>query len=72
MATLGFIGLGAMGAPMAGGVSAAEAGTLSIMVGGDAGVYERCRALLATIGQTITYIGKSGAGQVAKAVNSAI
>ncbi len=62
-------GIGMLDAPVSGGVAAAEAGTLSIMVGGDPGVYERCRPLLAVLGHTITYIGNSGAGQVAKACN---
>ena len=62
-------GISMLDAPVSGGVAAAEAGTLSIMVGGDPGVYERCRPLLAVLGHTITYIGDSGAGQVAKACN---
>jgi 3-hydroxyisobutyrate dehydrogenase-like beta-hydroxyacid dehydrogenase len=62
-------GISMLDAPVSGGVAAAEAGTLSIMVGGDRGVYERCRPLLAVLGHTITYIGNSGAGQVAKACN---
>lgn len=62
-------GISMLDAPVSGGVAAAEAGTLSIMVGGDPGVYERCRPLLAVLGHTITYIGNSGAGQVAKACN---
>ena len=62
-------GISMLDAPVSGGVAAAEAGTLSIMVGGDAGVYDRCRPLLAVLGHTITYIGQSGAGQVAKACN---
>jgi 2-hydroxy-3-oxopropionate reductase len=62
-------GISMLDAPVSGGVAAAEAGTLSIMVGGDAGVYERCRPLLAALGHTITHIGESGAGQVAKACN---
>ena len=62
-------GISMLDAPVSGGVAAAEAGTLSIMVGGDPAVYERCRPLLAVLGHTITYIGNSGAGQVAKACN---
>lgn len=62
-------GISMLDAPVSGGVAAAEAGTLSIMVGGDPGVYERCRPLLAVLGHTLTYIGNSGAGQVAKACN---
>ena len=47
----------------------AEAGTLTIMAGGDEDVLERCRAILECYGKTIVHIGPSGAGQVAKACN---
>jgi 2-hydroxy-3-oxopropionate reductase len=56
-------------APVSGGAAVAEAGALSIMVGGEAGVLERCRPVLAAYGQTIVHIGPSGAGQIAKACN---
>ena len=56
-------------APVSGGYQAAEAGTLSIMVGGDAAVLERCRPVLAAMGSTISHIGDAGAGQVCKACN---
>lgn len=56
-------------APVSGGVGAAEAATLSIMVGGDQGVFERCRPILERVGRTVIYIGASGAGQIAKACN---
>jgi 2-hydroxy-3-oxopropionate reductase len=62
-------GIFMLDAPVSGGVGAAEAGTLSIMVGGDTAVYERCRPILSAFGQTITHMGGSGAGQVAKACN---
>lgn len=56
-------------APVSGGEPGAIAGTLSIMVGGDERVFERMRPLLECLGKTLVYIGGSGAGQVAKAVN---
>ena len=56
-------------APVSGGFQGAEAGTLSIMVGGDAAVLERCRPILAAMGTTINHIGDAGAGQVCKACN---
>jgi 3-hydroxyisobutyrate dehydrogenase-like beta-hydroxyacid dehydrogenase len=62
-------GIEMLDAPVSGGVTAAAAGTLSIMVGGDEAVYERCRPVLSSLGSTLTYIGPSGAGQVAKACN---
>jgi 2-hydroxy-3-oxopropionate reductase len=56
-------------APVSGGYQGAEAGTLSIMVGGDQAVLERCRPALTAMGTTISHIGDSGAGQVCKACN---
>jgi len=56
-------------APVSGGEPGAIAGTLSIMVGGKAKVFERMKPLLGCIGKTLVYIGDSGAGQVAKACN---
>lgn len=59
-------------APVSGGAQGAEAGTLAIMVGGDAQVLERARALLACLGTKITHVGPSGSGQVAKACNQLV
>src|SRR5690606_30277904 len=58
--------------PGCGGSEGAERGTLSIMVGGPAEALERVRPLLEVLGKTITHVGASGAGQVAKAVNQVI
>src|SRR5579862_9697701 len=55
--------------PVSGGVEGARDATLAIMVGGEAGAFERARPLLATIGKTVTYFGPSGSGQAAKATN---
>lgn len=56
-------------APVSGGQIGAENGTLTIMVGGDAAALERARPTLEAYGKTITHIGDSGAGQVAKCCN---
>lgn len=55
--------------PVSGGEVGAVNGTLTIMVGGKAEALERARPALQAMGQTITHIGASGAGQVAKACN---
>jgi len=55
--------------PVSGGVEGARDGTLAIMVGGDAGAFERARPILEALGRTITYFGPSGSGQAAKATN---
>jgi 3-hydroxyisobutyrate dehydrogenase-like beta-hydroxyacid dehydrogenase len=62
-------GVTMLDAPVSGGAMAAEAGTLSIMVGGDEAAFERARPVLECYGRTIRRIGPSGAGQVAKACN---
>ena len=57
-------------APVSGGPQGAEAGTLSIMVGGPATALETAHPVLEAMGTTITHVGEeSGSGQVAKACN---
>ncbi|MBN2113289.1 MAG: NAD(P)-dependent oxidoreductase [Acidimicrobiia bacterium] len=56
-------------APVSGGSEGAARGTLSIMVGGDAAQVERARPYLEAYGTTITHVGPTGAGQMAKLVN---
>jgi 3-hydroxyisobutyrate dehydrogenase len=56
-------------APVSGGEGGAIAGTLSIMVGGDTAILERCRPVLEAMGKTITYIGGHGMGQTTKLMN---
>lgn len=56
-------------APISGGSEGAVNGTLSIMVGGDGDQLERAMTYLTAIGTTITHVGPTGAGQLAKAVN---
>ncbi len=59
----------ALDAPVSGGDVGAKAGTLAIMVGGPRKAFGRVLPVLQAIGKTITYVGESGAGQVAKACN---
>jgi 3-hydroxyisobutyrate dehydrogenase len=56
-------------APVSGGDVGARAGTLAIMAGGDAAVFERCLPVLQAMGKTIVHVGPSGAGQVVKCCN---
>lgn len=56
-------------APVSGGTPAAAQGTLTIMVGGDAALLERCRPLLETMGRQIVHVGPVGQGKVVKMVN---
>jgi len=56
-------------APVSGGDVGAIAGTLAIMVGGPEDVFRSVLPVLEAIGKSITHVGESGAGQVAKACN---
>lgn len=56
-------------APVTGGVVAAEAGRLVIMVGGEATMLDAQRELFACYGQRVTHLGDNGAGQAAKIAN---
>lgn len=62
-------GMHFLDAPVSGGQPGAEAGTLTIMVGGDEAALEKARPALQAYGKTITHIGGAGAGQVAKCAN---
>lgn len=55
--------------PVSGGEVGAINGTLTVMVGGKHSALEQVRPVLEAMGKTITWIGESGAGQVAKACN---
>lgn len=62
-------GAGYLDAPVSGGTTGAEAGTLTVMVGGDKGQYERALPLLQRVGKKIVYAGPVGAGAVVKLMN---
>lgn len=65
-------GVPALDAPVSGGDIGARAGTLTIMVGGPQDAFERARPLFEAMGKTVTWIGESGAGQIAKAANQIV
>lgn len=56
--------------PVSGGPHGAEAGTLAIMVGGEASALERARPALAALSARLVHVSGSGAGNVAKLVNN--
>lgn len=56
-------------APVSGGPAGAEEASLTIMVGGDAGVLARARPALQALGPNIHHVGPSGSGTVVKIVN---
>lgn len=62
-------GVSSLDAPVSGGDIGARDGTLAIMVGGPSEAFERVLPVFRVIGKTITHVGDSGAGQIAKAAN---
>ncbi|MRX49058.1 3-hydroxyisobutyrate dehydrogenase [Paracoccus sp. S-4012] len=65
-------GLGALDAPVSGGVGGAAAGTLTFMVGGGDAAFEKVRPLFEIMGQKAVHCGEAGAGQSAKICNNMI
>jgi 2-hydroxy-3-oxopropionate reductase len=65
-------GARALDAPVSGGDKGAIAGTLSIMVGGDAADVARAMPLFEAMGKTIVHVGGPGAGQTVKACNQVV
>ena len=63
-------GVELLDAPVSGGSAGAEAGTLTIMVGGKKEVLEKVEPLLKVIGKTIYHVGDIGAGDTLKLVNN--
>jgi 3-hydroxyisobutyrate dehydrogenase len=65
-------GLGALDAPVSGGVGGAAAGTLTFMAGGDAASFATVAPLFEVMGQKAVHCGEAGAGQAAKICNNMI
>ncbi|MGQ0550987.1 MAG: NAD(P)-dependent oxidoreductase [Armatimonadota bacterium] len=64
-------GVGVLDAPVTRGQRAAEAGTLTVLVGGPREVFERCRPVFAAFGRQVFHLDEQvGAGQVAKMANN--
>jgi 3-hydroxyisobutyrate dehydrogenase-like beta-hydroxyacid dehydrogenase len=62
-------GVGYLDAPISGGTTGAEAGTLTIMVGGEKEHFDRVRPMLDVMGQNIHLVGPTGAGATIKLIN---
>jgi 3-hydroxyisobutyrate dehydrogenase-like beta-hydroxyacid dehydrogenase len=63
-------GIAMLEAPVSGGVSRAAAGTIVIMVGGDAGVFEQQLPLLKSFSGEVIHLGEIGFGSTAKLINN--
>jgi 3-hydroxyisobutyrate dehydrogenase-like beta-hydroxyacid dehydrogenase len=62
-------GLSFLDAPVSGGQAGAENGVLSIMIGGDAGVYEKVSTVIDAYAKSHSLLGEVGSGQLAKMMN---
>jgi len=65
-------GLTAVDAPVSGGIAAANAGTLTFMVGGSEEAFGRAEPFLQDMGKAVIRAGGNGAGQAAKICNNMI
>lgn len=65
-------GMSMVDAPVSGGVGGAAAGTLTFMVGGNAGAFEAAKPILEAMGKNIVHTGGPGNGQAAKICNNMI
>ncbi|MBB5709664.1 3-hydroxyisobutyrate dehydrogenase [Sphingomonas xinjiangensis] len=65
-------GLAAVDAPVSGGIAAANAGTLTFMVGGSATAFDKAEPFLSDMGKSVIHAGANGAGQAAKICNNMI
>lgn len=57
-------------APVSGGTAAADAGTLTFMVGGPKEAFDKAKPLLDVMGKNVFHAGAAGNGQVAKIANN--
>lgn len=63
--------IGVLDAPVAGGRRGAEAGTLTVFVGGPTALFDRCRPVFGAFGKEIVHVGERvGMGQVTKLTNN--
>ena len=62
-------GASALDAPVSGGQSGAENGTLTVMVGGDEEDFRKAAAVIAAYARAVNLIGPTGSGQLTKMVN---
>lgn len=65
-------GIGLVDAPLSGGVTGAESGALSVMVGGEAWAVTKAMPVLEAVGSTVVHFGPPGAGEIAKACNQIV
>ncbi len=65
-------GVGFVDAPVSGGTSGAEAGTLTVMLGGEERWVERALEVVRAFSSKAVHVGPVGAGHATKAINNAL
>ena len=65
-------GIGLLDAPVTGSRPKAEDGTLTIMVGGERGAFERALAAFEAMGELVVHLGPQGHGEMAKLINNTL
>lgn len=65
-------GVSVIDSPVSKGIPAAKDGTLTLMIGGEAGTIDKCRGVLMTMAKEILHVGGNGAGHAMKLVNQII
>jgi len=62
-------GIGVLDAPVSGGEAGAKNGRLTVMVGGEAAIFDRTKPMMDCYGVSVMLMGAAGSGQLAKMVN---
>ncbi|WP_331233690.1 NAD(P)-dependent oxidoreductase [Natronorarus salvus] len=69
--SLSEVGVSTLGAPVSGGTYGAEAGTLTVMVGGDPSELDRCRPYVDAFAKNVFHVGEDpGHGHAVKLLNN--
>ncbi|OPY74814.1 MAG: 2-(hydroxymethyl)glutarate dehydrogenase [Syntrophorhabdus sp. PtaU1.Bin058] len=63
-------GVKMLDAPVTGGETGAQAGTLTIIVGGNEDVYKQCLDIFNAMGKNVFYCGPNGNGEIVKLINN--
>jgi 2-hydroxy-3-oxopropionate reductase len=71
-AELAKFGIELLDAPVSGGEPKAIEGTISIMVGGNREVFDKCYDIMKAMGGSVVYVGEIGAGNITKLANQII
>lgn len=71
-ARLAEAGVRMMDAPVTGSSPRAEAGTLTIMAGGERADFERVKPLLESMGELVVHVGELGQGEMLKLINNSL